>query len=134
MARNQASQALVPLRSVDYTELPGLETPYSAIADHKALRVTLFTIHNGKQAISLERIKRSKELQEKYGAKVRALQSIDSDPFGVFAVVVYYPNFTEAGKIAMALTADPAWQAFFAEILGEQASGDFMRTSLMRVI
>lgn len=134
MARAQHSQALTPVRSADYVELPGLEKPHSEIASHTSIRATLFTIRDGMHAKSLERIQRSKAITERHGGKVRALQAVASDPFGLFSVVVYHRNFTEAGKSQAALAADPEWQAYVAEILGDNASADFLRTTLLRVI
>jgi hypothetical protein len=134
MARAQQSQALVPVRSADYVEIPGLETPHSEIASHTAIRATLFTIRDGMHAKSLDRIQRSKAITERHGAKVRALQAVASAPFGLYAVVVYNRNFTEAGKSQAALATDPQWQAYVAEILGDNASADFLRSTLLRVI
>ncbi|TDJ24631.1 MAG: hypothetical protein E2O59_12335 [Gammaproteobacteria bacterium] len=57
-----------------------------------------------------------------------------SDPFGLTATAVYFENFTEYGKANKALNNDPEWQAFGAEIRGEEASSDFLRTSLLRVL
>jgi hypothetical protein len=134
LARAQQAQALVPVRSLDYVELPGLEVPHADIASRSVVVATLFKIRDGKQTQSLERIARSKAITEKHGGKVRSLQSIASDPFGLTASVVYYENFTAWGKAGAALAADPEWQAFGAEIRGAQASSDFLRTMLMRVI
>lgn len=134
MQRAQTSQALSPLRSIDYNEIPGLEVPHADIAKAGAVQATLFRVKDGKQAQSLERIKRSKVLMERHGAKVRALQSFASDPFGVTATVAYYANFAAWGKAAKALTADAEWQKFGAEIMGEQASSEFLRSMLLRTI
>ena len=128
MQRAQASLALNPLRSVRLQRNPGLEVPYANIAKAGAIQATLFRIKDGKQAQSLERIKRSKALMEKHGAKVRALQSFASDPFGITATVAYYANFAAWGKASKALAADPEWQKFGAEIMGEQASSEFLRS------
>ena len=62
------------------------------------------------------------------------MQAVASDPFGVTATVAYYDNFTEWGKVGNALNADPEWQAFTAEIRGENASADFLRTSVLRIV
>jgi hypothetical protein len=132
--RAQASHALNPLRSVDYNEIPGLEVPYADIAKAGAIQATLFRVKDGKQAQSLERIKRSKALMEKHGAKVRALQSFASDPFGITATVAYYANFAAWGKASKTLAADTEWQKFGAEIMGEQASSEFLRSMLLRAI
>jgi hypothetical protein len=43
-------------------------------------------------------------------------------------------EYADAPAYGAALGADPEWQAFGAEIRGEQASSDFLRTTLMRVI
>lgn len=134
MARAQASGFATPVRSVDYAELPGLEANYDDIASCSVLMASLFIIREGRFEESLERIQRWKTLTEKHGAKCRAMQSIASDPAFVTATVGYYENFTEWGKIGQALGADPEWQAFGAELRGENASADFLRTSLMRVI
>jgi hypothetical protein len=132
--RAQQSQALAPLRASTYTELPGLEVPYADLASRSVIVATLFQVRQGKQAQSLERIKRSKKITEKHGGKMRALQSVTSDPFGLTVSAVYYPNFAEWGKAGTALAADPEWQALGAEIVGENASADFLRSTLMRVI
>jgi hypothetical protein len=134
IARAVASEAMTPVRAVDYAEIPGTEVANADIASAGVIMATLFQIRDGQQQISLERIQRSKALVEKHGAKCRALSSISSDPFGVTATVNYYENFTAWGKIGASLSADPEWQAFGAEIRGEGASSDFLRTSLMRVI
>ena len=134
IARAVASQALTPVRAVDYVEIPGTEVPYADIASAGVIMATLFVIRDGQQQTSLERIQRSKALVEKHGARSRALSAIASDPFGLTAVVNYYENFTAWGKIGASLAADPEWQAFGAEIRGDNASADFLRTSLMRVI
>jgi len=130
----QEAKAATPVASAVYTELPGLEVPYAEIASATVITATSFKIHPGKQAQSLERIKRSKTLLEKHGAKTRAYQSIVSDPFGVTATVTYYPNFTAYGKAGAALTADPEWQAFVAEITGASASADFLRNVVLHVV
>jgi hypothetical protein len=132
--RAQESRALSPLKSVDYNEIAGLEVPYADIAKAGAIQATVFKVKPGKQAQSLDRIKRSKALMEKHGAKVRALQSFASDPFGLTATVAYYPNFSTWGKSGKALSADPEWQKFSLEIMGEEASSEFLRTSLLRVL
>jgi hypothetical protein len=134
MQRAQSSNVLIPLRSVDYNEIPGLEVPYADIAKAGAIHATLFKIKDGKQAQSLDRIKRSKVLLERHGAKVRALQSFASDPFGITATVAYYANFAAWGKCSKALAADTEWQKFGAEITGEQASSEFLRSMLLRAI
>ena len=134
MVRAQQSQALTPVRSADYVEIPGFELPHSEVTSHTAIRATLFTIRDGMHSKSLDRIRQSKTITERHGAKVRALQAVASEPFGLFAVVVYNRNFTEAGKSQAALAADPEWQAYIAEILGKDASADFLRTTLLRVI
>jgi len=134
MTRAQEAKAAAPVESATYAELPGLEVPFAEIASAGVIAATLFKIHHGKQAQSLERIKRSKTLAEKHGGKLRAFQSVVSDPFGVTATVIYYPNFTAYGKAGAALTADPEWQAFTAEIVGDKASSDFLRNLLLRVI
>jgi hypothetical protein len=134
MARAQASAVAVPVRSVDYVELPGLEASYDDIASSGVLMASLFQIREGRQQESYERIQRWKTLTEKHGAKCRALQAVASDPAFLTATVSYYDNFTAWGKIGQALNGDPEWQAFVAEINGENASADFLRTSLMRVI
>jgi len=132
--RAQQTQALTPTRTATFTELPGLEVPYADLASRTVINATLFQVRHGKQAQSLERIKRSKSITEKHGGKVRALQAVTSDPFGLTAVTVYYTNFEAWGKASVALAADPEWQAFGAEIMGEHASADFLRSSVMRVI
>ena len=134
MQRAQSSNALIPLRSVDYNEIPGLELPYADIAKAGAIQATLFKVKDGKQAQSLDRIKRSKALLERHGAKVRALQSFASDPFGITATVAYYANFAAWGKCSKALAADAEWQKFGAEITGEQASSEFLRSMLLRAL
>jgi hypothetical protein len=134
MARAQASAVAVPVRTVDYVELPGLETSYDDIASCGVIMASLFQIREGRQQESYERIQRWKTLTEKQGAKCRALQAVVSDPAFLTATVSYYDNFTEWGKIGQALSADSEWQAFLAEINGENASADFLRTSLLRVI
>jgi hypothetical protein len=134
MARAQAAQAAIPVRSVDYFELPGLEADYDDIASCGVIMANLFVIRDGRQQESYERIQRWKAIAEKHGAKCRALQAMASDPANITATIGYYDNFTEWGKIGQALGADPDWQAFGAEIRGENSSADFLRTSLMRVI
>ena len=71
---------------------------------------------------------------EKYGGNVRALKAIVSDPLCLTATAVYFENFTENGKANRALNNDPDWQALGAEIGGEEASSDFLRASLLRVL
>ena len=132
--RAQESEALIPVRSVDYAEIPGMEVPFAAVESAGVILATVFKVRNGKQEQSLVRIARAKELTEKHGGKVRALQAIASDPFGITATAIYYENFTEYGKAGMALNNDPDWQAFGAEIRGEEASSDFLRTSLLRIL
>ena len=134
MAQANAAMALTPIRSVDYMELPGLETPFEAIERCTCVQATVFHIQRGKQAQSLERIQRSKALMEKHGAKVRAMNSVASDPFGLTSVVSYYENFTARGHAAVSLGADPEWSAYVAEINGDTASSDFLRTIVMRVL
>lgn len=134
MARAQASAVAVPVRSVDYVELPGLEVSFDDIASCGVIMASLFVIRDGRQQESLERIQRWKTISEKHGAKCRALQALVSDPAFLTATVSYYDNFTAWGKIGQDLGADPDWQAFVAEIRGENSSADFLRTSLMRVI
>jgi len=134
MARAQASAVAIPARTVDYVELPGLETSYDDIAGCGVLMASLFQIREGRQQESYERITRWKTISEKHGGKCRALQSVVSDPAFLTATVSYYENFTAWGKIGQVMNADPEWQDFLAEINGENASADFLRTSLMRVI
>jgi len=134
MARAQASAVAVPVRSVDYVELPGLEASYDDIASSGVLMASLFQIREGRQQESYERIQRWKTPTEKHGAKCRALQAVAGDPAFLTATVSYYDNVPAWGKIGQALNGDPEWQAFVAEINGENASADFLRTSLMRVI
>lgn len=133
LARGQQSQALIPARSVVYAEMAGLEVPFEDVASCRAALVTFFQVRHGKQAQSLERIRRSKALAEKHGGRMRALQSVVSDPFGVTATVTYYPDFTTWARAGAAQGADPEWQAFLAEITGEEASADFLRSNLMRL-
>lgn len=132
--RAQQAQALTATRASTFTEFSGLEVPYADLASRSVIVATLFQVRHGKQSQSLERIKRSKTITEKHGGKVRALQAVTSDPFGLTAVTVYYANFEAWGKAGIALAADPEWQAFGAEITGEHASADFLRSSVMRVI
>lgn len=134
MARAQAAQAATPVRSVDYVEIPGCELAYDQIASAGAIMASLFVIRDGRMQDSLERIQRWKALTEKHGGKARAMQAVASDPFGVTATVAYYDNFAHWGKVGAALAADPEWQAFTAEIRGPNASADFLRTSLLRVV
>ena len=134
MARAQASAVAVPTRTVDYVELPGLEASYDDISSCGVIMASLFVIRDGRQQESLERIQRWKTITEKHGAKSRALASVVSDPAFLTATVSYYDDFTAWGKIGQAMGADPEWQAFTAEIRGENSSADFLRTSLMRVI
>ena len=132
--RAQASNVATPVRSVDYVDIPGLELTFDEIASAGVIMASLFVVRNGKQQESLERIQRSKALLEKQGAKTRTMQSVASDPFGLTAAVTYYENFAEWGRIGKALSADPEWQAFAAEIRGENASSDFLRTTLYRIV
>jgi len=134
IARGQLTQALVPARSVAYTEVAGLEVPHAEIASCGVAVATLFQVRHGKQTQSLERIRQVKAISERYGGKMRALQSVVSDPFGVSATVVYYPNFTAWAKAGVSAAADPEWQALGAEIMGEQSSSDILRSSLMRLV
>ena len=133
LTRLDASEALTPIRTADFNELPGLEIPFEELPSG-VVSVTMFKVRNGKQAQSLERIKRSKAMVEKYGAKMRALQSSASDPWGLTATLMYVSSFTEWGVIGNKVAADPEWQAFSAEIAGEDASSDFLRTTLYRVL
>jgi hypothetical protein len=133
-ARAQATQASIPVRSVDYVEIPGCELTFDEVASAGAIMASLFVIRDGRLQDSLERIQRWKALTEKHGGKARAMQAVASDPFGVTATVAYYENFTEWGKVGAALSADPEWQAFTAEIRGANSSADFLRTSLLRVV
>ncbi len=132
--RAQATQAANPVRSVDYVEIPGCELAFDEIASAGVIVASVFVIRDGRLQDSLERIQRWKSLTEKHGGKARAMQAVASDPFGVTATVAYYENFTEWGKLGKALTADPEWQAFAAEIRGENSSADFLRTSLLRIV
>jgi len=132
--RAQAAQAMRPVRSVDYVELPGFELAPSAVAAAGVIMASMFVIRDGRLEESLGRIQRWKELTEKHGAKARALQAVVSDPFGVTATVAYYENFSQWGKIGNALAAAAEWQAFGADIRGKDASADFLRTSLLRVV
>ena len=133
LTRLDASEALTPIRTADFNELPGLEIPFGELPSG-VVSVTMFKVRNGKQAQSLERIKRSKAMVEKHGAKMRALQSSASDPWGLTATIMYVSSFTEWGVIGNKVAADPEWQAFSAEIAGEDASSDFLRTTLYRVL
>ena len=133
LMRIDSNEALNPTRTADFNELPGLEVPFEDLPSG-VVSVTMFKVRNGKHAQSLERIKRSKAMVEKYGAKMRALQSSSSDPWGVTATLMYAPNFSEWGAIGNKIAADPDWQAFQAEIAGEDASSDFLRPTLYRVI
>ena len=133
-ARAQASQSTTPVRSVDYVEIPGLELPFDDIASAGAIMASLFVIRDGRLQDSLARIQRWKALTEKHGGKARAMQAVASDPFGVTATVAYYENFAAWGKAGASLAADPEWQAFTAEIRGENSSADFLRTSLLRIV
>jgi hypothetical protein len=132
--RAQASNVATPVRSVDYVDIPGLELTFDEIASAGVIMASLFVVRNGKQQESLERIQRSKALLEKQGAKTRTMQAMASDPFGLTAAVAYYENFAEWGRIGKALAADPEWQAFAAEIRGENASSDFLRSTLYRIV
>ncbi len=134
VARVVETQALIPTRSLIYTELPGLEVPFDEIADAKALMVTLFQIRDGRFQDSVERIGRAKGIVEEHGGRMRAINAIVSDPFGVTATPVYYPSLTEWGKAGQALANDPRWLEFQLEMRGENASADFLRTSLYQII
>ena len=134
MLRAGAAAAAVPVRSVDYAELPGLEANFDDLAGSRVIMASLFIIREGQLERSVERIGRWKAISEKHGAKCRALQSIASDPAFVTATIGYYENFTEWGRIGQALGTDPDWQAFAGEIRGADASADFLRTSLMQII
>lgn len=134
LARAQASGAMTPVRTADYLEIPGCELAFGDIADAGVIMASLLIMRDGQQEKSIGRIQRWKTLVEKHGAKARAMQAIASDPFGVVATVAYYKSFTAWGKIGQALSADPEWQAFGAEIRGENPSSDFLRTTLYRVI
>jgi len=134
MLRATAAAAAVPVRSVDYAELPGLEANFDDLAGSRVIMASLFIIREGQLERSVERIERWKSISEKHGAKCRALQSIASDPAFVTATIGYYENFTEWGRIGQALGTDPDWQAFAGEIRGADASADFLRTSLMQII
>jgi hypothetical protein len=50
------------------------------------------------------------------------------------ATAAYYENFAAWGRVGQALTADPDWQAFGAEIRGAEPSSDFLRTTLYRIV
>ena len=134
LARAQATQAVKPVRSVDYFEIPGMETRHDDIAACSVMMASLFQIREGRQQESVERIQQWKSLVEKHGGRCRALQSMVSDPAFLTATVSYYDNFTEWGRIGQELNADPDWQTFGAEIRGKNASADFLRTTLMRVV
>jgi hypothetical protein len=134
MARAQSAAAAQPIRSVDYTELPGLELSFDDVTSCTVAMASVFRIHDGQQERSLERIQRWKKISERQGAKCRAMSSVASEPAFLTATVSYYDNFAEWGRIGQALGADPEWQAFGAEIRGGEASADFLRTSLMRII
>jgi len=134
MARAQSAAASRPIRSVDYMEIPGFELSFDKIASCTVAMASVFRIRDGQQERSLDRIRRWKTISERHGAKCRAMSSVASDPAFLTATVSYYDNFTEWGRIGQALGADPEWQAFSTEIRGREASADFLRTSLMRVI
>ena len=134
LERAQDSQVMNPIHSADYAEIAGLEVPFEDLPETGVVMATLFKVRNGKQAASLERIKRSKALTEKHGAKVRFLQAITGDPSGLTVQAQYYPSLAAWGKAAKTLQADPEWQKFVAEIQGEDASADFLRTSLIRIL
>ena len=134
MSRVQAAAVATPVRSVDYQEIPGCELSFQEIASAGVILASLFVVREGKQQQSLDRIQRWKTLMNKHGAKVRALQASVSDPFGLTASVAYFENFSQWGRIGKALGADREWQAFAAEIRGADASADFLRTSLFRIV
>ena len=134
LARAQSAAAAQPIRSLDYTELPGLDLSFDNITSCTVAMASVFRIRDGQQERSLERIQRWKAISERHGAKCRAMSSVASDPAFLTATVSYYDNFAEWGRIGQALDADPEWQAFVAEIRGGEASADFLRTSLMRII
>ena len=76
----------------------------------------------------------SARIVEEHGGKMRALNAIASDPFGITATPIYYPSLTEWGKAGQALTNDPRWLEFQLEMRGANASADFLRTSLYQVV
>ena len=132
LARAQQSQALVPVASTDYREVPALEVPHGEIAGLGVAQATLFTIRHGKQASSLERIRRVKAIVEKHGGRMRALLGVVSEPFGLSALVTYHADFAAWAKAGAALNADPEWQAFGEETARAEANVDFIRSSVMR--
>lgn len=134
MTRAQSAAVSRPVRSLDYTELPGLELSFDDIASSTVAMASVFRIRDGQQERSLDRIARWKSISERHGSKCRAMTSLASDPAFLTATVSYYDNFAEWGRIGQALGADPDWQAFGAEIRGGEASADFLRTTLMRII
>ena len=134
MARAQAAQAAIPVRSVDYAEIPGFERDFEDVASSRVIMATLGQIREGRGPDALEAIQGWKTLTEKHGGKCRALQSIASDPAFVTASISYYDSFTEWGKTIQALGADPEWQAFIAEARGANGSVDIMRISVFQVI
>lgn len=131
MERAQETEALIPVRTADFAEIPGMEVQFDDLPTG-AMMVTMFHIREGKIEQSLERIQRSKTLMEKHGAKVRAIRSMASDPWGLTAVAGYYNSLEHWGEVGGRLQADPEWQSYAAEITGNDASSDFLRTTLYR--
>jgi hypothetical protein len=132
--RGRQAQALVPVYSVEYTEIPGFEVPYDEIRSHSVVVSGLYRIHHGKQAQVLEWMRQGKAISEKLGAKVRMLQCGASDPDGVTATMVYYPSFAEYTRHTAALAADPEWKAYGEAVASKPPHADFLRTTVMRVL
>lgn len=132
--RGRQAQALVPVRSLDYTELPGFEVPYEQIRSHGVIVEGVYRVHHGKHAQAHEWMREGKAISERLGAKVRMLQSGASDPNGVTATMVYYPNFAAWTRHTAALAADSEWKAYGERVAGKPPHAEFLRTTVMRVI
>ena len=132
--RGRQVQALVPVCSVSYNEIPGFEVPYDEIRSHGVIVAGLYKIHHGKHAQVHKWMREGKAISEKLDAKVRMLESEASEPHGITATVVYYPNFAEWTRHTTALAADPEWQAYGEKVAGKPPHAEFLRTTVMRVI
>ena len=134
MERGRKAEALVPVRSTEYSEMSGLEVPFDEIEGSGVIVMGTYRIHHGNHAKAHEWMKRGKKISEKHGVKVRMLQSSASDPTGETATAVYYPSFTAWRRHLKALAADKEWQAYGAEVAKHPEGAEFLRTSVMRVI
>jgi len=99
-----------PIRSTSWTELPGMETAYSALP--KGVVMTSYSkIAAGKAAEAIARVSKSKDIMERLGGNIRLMVSNMSNPAGMIIFGMYYESAAAMAAFGDTLNNDDEWQA-----------------------